>query len=80
MAGRSTTVLDVLVAARRSGLKLRVVVVDSRPRLEGRQMLRQLVAAGVPCTYGLISALSHLMKEVGCPQAAPALFFLLSFL
>jgi hypothetical protein len=36
-------VLEVLVTAARQGKRFRVLVVDSRPELEGRQMLRQLL-------------------------------------
>ena len=57
--------LEVLSwAAGELGRRFRVVVVDSGPRLEGRHMLRQLLDAGVPCSYGPITAISHLMKEV----------------
>ncbi|KAF0313719.1 Translation initiation factor eIF-2B subunit delta [Amphibalanus amphitrite] len=61
--GRSTTVLDVLDAAQRKGCRFRVIVVDSRPRLDGRDMLRQLLDANVPCSYGLLTAIGHHMKE-----------------
>ncbi|XP_043191256.1 translation initiation factor eIF-2B subunit delta-like isoform X1 [Amphibalanus amphitrite] len=61
--GRSTTVLDVLSAAQRKGCRFRVIVVDSRPRLDGRDMLRQLLDANVPCSYGLLTAIGHHMKE-----------------
>lgn len=41
-----------------------MVVVDSRPRLEGRHMLRSLVRAGVPASYLLIPAASYVLPEV----------------
>ncbi|XP_035279992.1 translation initiation factor eIF-2B subunit delta isoform X2 [Anguilla anguilla] len=44
--------------------KFRVIVVDSRPRLEGREALRRLVKKGIHCTYVLISALSYILPEV----------------
>uniref|UniRef100_A0A8C1RNB9 Translation initiation factor eIF2B subunit delta n=1 Tax=Cyprinus carpio TaxID=7962 RepID=A0A8C1RNB9_CYPCA len=44
--------------------KFRVIVVDSRPRLEGREALRRLVKKGIRCTYVLISALSYILPEV----------------
>ncbi|KAB5539814.1 hypothetical protein PHYPO_G00093470 [Pangasianodon hypophthalmus] len=44
--------------------KFRVIVVDSRPRLEGREALRRLVKRGIRCTYVLISALSYILPEV----------------
>ncbi|MCJ8743682.1 hypothetical protein PDJAM_G00096910 [Pangasius djambal] len=43
--------------------KFRVIVVDSRPRLEGREALRRLVKRGIRCTYVLISALSYILPE-----------------
>lgn len=46
------------------GKQFRVVVVDSRPRLEGRHMLRSLVRAGVPTSYLLIPAASYVLPEV----------------
>jgi len=46
------------------GKKFRVVVVDSRPKLEGKELLRRLVKHGVKCTYVLINALSYIMNEV----------------
>lgn len=44
--------------------KFRVIVVDSRPKLEGKEMLKRLVAHRVPCTYILLNALSYVMQEV----------------
>uniref|UniRef100_A0AAQ4RIM6 Translation initiation factor eIF2B subunit delta n=1 Tax=Gasterosteus aculeatus aculeatus TaxID=481459 RepID=A0AAQ4RIM6_GASAC len=44
--------------------KFRVIVVDSRPRLEGREALRRLVQKGISCTYVLISAVSYILPEV----------------
>ena len=44
--------------------KFRVVVVDSRPRLEGRGLLKSLAEHGIQCTYVLLSAVSYVMKDV----------------
>lgn len=41
----------------------RVIVVDSRPMLEGRDTLAILSRAGIPCTYILLNALSYLMMR-----------------
>ena len=46
------------------GSKFRVIVVDSRPKLEAKQMLAVLSQAGISCTYILINSLSYVMKEV----------------
>ncbi|KAM8810034.1 translation initiation factor eIF2B subunit delta [Eudromia elegans] len=46
------------------GRSFRVVVVDSRPRLEGRDTLRRLVRKGIRCTYVMINAISYVLPEV----------------
>ena len=50
--------------ARQEGKHFRVVVVDSRPALEGREMLRRLLEAGISATYIHINSLSYIMSEV----------------
>lgn len=42
----------------------RVIVVDSRPLLEGKDMIKDLIDAGIECTYILINSVSYVMKEV----------------
>ena len=42
----------------------RVILVDSRPLLEGKSMLQELMDAGIECTYILLNSLSYVMKEV----------------
>lgn len=59
----------ILQEAWSEGRKFRVVVVDSRPRLEGRHMLRFLVRAGVPASYLLIPAASYVLPEVRTEEA-----------
>ncbi|KAF9209350.1 hypothetical protein BGZ49_005044 [Haplosporangium sp. Z 27] len=61
---RSSVVQDLLLAAHEKGIKFKVIVVDSRPRFEGKQLLRALASAGVPCTYVLLTAIGHVMREV----------------
>ncbi|KAG0272250.1 hypothetical protein BGZ95_012005 [Linnemannia exigua] len=61
---RSSVVQGLLLAAYAKGIKFKVIVVDSRPRFEGKQLLRALAAAGVPCTYVLLTAIGHVMREV----------------
>lgn len=56
---KSAVVHATLLAAQQSGTRFRVVIVDSRPLFEGRHFARALVAAGIPVTYSLITALSH---------------------
>ncbi|XP_008833279.1 translation initiation factor eIF-2B subunit delta isoform X4 [Nannospalax galili] len=62
--GCSSLVSRILQEAWIEGRRFRVVVVDSRPRLEGRNMLRSLVHAGVPTSYLLIPAASYVLPEV----------------
>uniref|UniRef100_A0A8C5EB80 Translation initiation factor eIF2B subunit delta n=1 Tax=Gouania willdenowi TaxID=441366 RepID=A0A8C5EB80_GOUWI len=62
--GCSSLVNHILCEAFEKGRKFRVIVVDSRPRLEGREALRRLVQKGISCTYVLISAVSYILPEV----------------
>ncbi|KAL3784111.1 hypothetical protein ACHAWO_001019 [Cyclotella atomus] len=61
--GRSEVVNRLLLDAHRDGKKFRVIVVDSRPLLEGRDTLQILSRAGISCTYVLLNALSYLMMR-----------------
>jgi len=60
----SSLVIDILCRAHREKKVFRVVVVDSRPKLEGLKMLRTLVKQGIHCSYTSINAISYIMKEV----------------
>ncbi|KAM6220700.1 translation initiation factor eIF2B subunit delta [Rhynchocyon petersi] len=62
--GCSSLVSRILQEAWAEGRRFRVVVVDSRPWLEGRHTLRSLVRAGVPASYLLIPAASYALPEV----------------
>ncbi|XP_047430515.1 translation initiation factor eIF-2B subunit delta isoform X2 [Mugil cephalus] len=62
--GCSSLVNHILCEAFEKSRKFRVIVVDSRPRLEGRETLRRLVQRGISCTYVLISAVSYILPEV----------------
>jgi len=42
----------------------RVIVVDSRPRMEGAELLKRLSAYGIECSYILITAVAYIMREV----------------
>lgn len=42
--------------------EFKVIVIDSHPLFEGRRMLDGLSAAGIECTYALLSGLSYAMK------------------
>ncbi|XP_033032113.1 translation initiation factor eIF-2B subunit delta isoform X5 [Trachypithecus francoisi] len=62
--GCSSLVSRILQEAWTEGRRFRVVVVDSRPWLEGRHTLHSLVHAGVPASYLLIPAASYVLPEV----------------
>uniref|UniRef100_A0A4X2LS82 Translation initiation factor eIF2B subunit delta n=1 Tax=Vombatus ursinus TaxID=29139 RepID=A0A4X2LS82_VOMUR len=62
--GCSSLVSFILREAWTHGRRFRVVVVDSRPRLEGRRTLHCLVRAGVPASYLMIPAASYVLPEV----------------
>ena len=62
--GSSSVVEMILNYAHELGRKFRVIVVDSRPKLEGQGLLRRLVAKGINCTYTHINAISYIMHEV----------------
>ncbi|XP_035217012.1 LOW QUALITY PROTEIN: translation initiation factor eIF-2B subunit delta-like [Stegodyphus dumicola] len=60
----SSLIREVLCKAHNQNKRFKVVVVDSRPKLEGLEMLRCLVGKGISCSYISISAVSYVMKEV----------------
>nr|XP_010941217.1 translation initiation factor eIF-2B subunit delta [Elaeis guineensis] len=62
--GSSSVVEMIFLYAHELGKHFRVVVVDSRPNLEGQALLRRLVAKGLNCTYTHINAISYIMHEV----------------
>jgi translation initiation factor eIF-2B subunit delta len=62
--GFSEVVLDVLLEQHLQQKQFRVIVVDSRPLLEGKRMLLELRKAGIECSYILLNALSYVLEEV----------------
>ncbi|EGC33660.1 hypothetical protein DICPUDRAFT_5838, partial [Dictyostelium purpureum] len=44
--------------------QFRLIIVDSRPKHEGRELLHRLVLHGVKITYIMLHAVSYIMKEV----------------
>ncbi|KAK7273189.1 hypothetical protein RIF29_14237 [Crotalaria pallida] len=62
--GWSSAVEMVLLNAHELGKQFRVVVVDSRPKLRGKLLLRRLAEKGLSCTYTHINAVSYIMHEV----------------
>ena len=62
--GKSEVINRLLLDAALVDKKIfRVIVVDSRPLLEGRDTLEILSRAGISCTYVLLNALSYLMMR-----------------
>ena len=68
---RSSVVELLLLKAKQRGQNFHVVVVDSRPELEGRGLLEVLNEAGVACTYVLLNAVSYAMMVRSMPLAGP---------
>ena len=62
--GASSLIAQVLKTAHDSGKQFRVIVVEGRPRSEGKSMLRFLVRCGISCSYVYIGSASHAMAEV----------------
>ncbi|KAI3515105.1 hypothetical protein L1887_13855 [Cichorium endivia] len=62
--GSSSAVEMILLRAHELGKRFRVVIADSRPKLEGRLLLRRLVGKGISCSYVYINAVSYIMHEV----------------
>ncbi|QHN83305.1 Translation initiation factor eIF-2B subunit delta [Arachis hypogaea] len=62
--GSSSVVEMILLYAHELGKQFRVVVVDSRPKLQSQALIRRLLAKGVDCTYTLINGVSYVMHEV----------------
>jgi translation initiation factor eIF-2B subunit delta len=60
---RSHVVEMALKVAWQSGKRFRVIIVDSKPKREGKEMLRRLVKEGLDCSYVMINAVSYMMKE-----------------
>ena len=56
--------LAALLSAFESGKNIRVIIVDSRPSMEGKLLLRSLAKAGMRCDYCLVNAVSYMMGDV----------------
>ncbi|PPR02440.1 hypothetical protein CVT24_001989 [Panaeolus cyanescens] len=64
--GRSSVVEKMLLEERRKGKNVSVIIVDSKPLLEGKHLLKSLTSGEnpIPCTYALLPALPTLLTEV----------------
>ncbi|CAO3620993.1 unnamed protein product [Mucor hiemalis] len=61
---KSSVVESLLLETKKKGIDFRVIVVDSRPLFEGKHLLRRLVAAGIDCSYHLLSSVYVALKSV----------------
>ncbi|KAF2233340.1 IF-2B-domain-containing protein, partial [Viridothelium virens] len=60
---KSSIVQKTLLQAHTQGKRFRVVVVDSKPLFEGRNLARALSNAGITVQYALVTATSHVLGE-----------------
>ncbi|CCG83861.1 protein of unknown function [Taphrina deformans PYCC 5710] len=59
-----STIVEAILLEAFSSVPFKVIVVDSRPKFEGRLMVRNLAKAGIPCTYVMLSAIGYVMETV----------------
>ena len=62
--GYSSLVTNVLIQASRKFPNMRVIIVDSRPKLRGKSLLEKLAKHEINCTYVLINGISFVMNKV----------------
>ncbi|KAJ2940657.1 hypothetical protein O0L34_g14763 [Tuta absoluta] len=62
--GCSSLIERILREAWQGGLKFRTVVVGDRVHNSAREMVRRLAAAGLPCSYVDMTAVSHVMTTI----------------
>lgn len=60
---KSSIVEKTILEAHAKGTKFRVIVVDSRPLFEGKQLATSLMHAGLEIEYLPFSAISHAVKQ-----------------
>ncbi len=60
---KSSTVQQALLEAFLQGKKFRVIVMDSRPLFEGKNLARALADLGLKVEYSLMHAISHNVKD-----------------
>ncbi|KAI8876560.1 IF-2B-domain-containing protein [Backusella circina FSU 941] len=61
---KSSVVESLLLETKKKGIDFKVIVVDSRPLFEGKHLLRRLTAAGIDCSYHLLSSIYVALKSV----------------
>ena len=60
---KSNIVQQTLIQAFKQGIQFRAIVVDSRPMLEGKNLLRTLVELGVECQYCFTNGLPKAIES-----------------
>ena len=60
---KSSTVQQVLVEAYRKGKQFKVIVVDSRPLFEGKNLAQALADLGLDVQYSLTHGINHVIKD-----------------
>jgi len=60
---KSSIVQQTLVEAQRRGTNFRVIVIDSRPLFEGKNLARALADLGLDVQYSLTHAIGHAIKD-----------------
>lgn len=61
---KSSIVQKALVEAFRQGKRFKVIVVDSRPLFEGKNLARALADLGLEVQYSLVTGIDHAIKSV----------------
>jgi translation initiation factor eIF-2B subunit delta len=62
--GHSEVITKILQGAVSACRQLRVILVDSRPLLEGKKQLEKIRELGIPCTYILLNAMTYVFQDV----------------
>ena len=61
--GKSSVVEKTLITAYKEGKRFSVIVADSRPMYEGKNMARSLLRQGIETNYCLVSALGDVVED-----------------
>lgn len=62
--GHSDVIYEGLLAAKDNGKVIKIVVIDSKPTLDGKRMAHALTAHGFDVDYALITSLQYVMPNV----------------
>lgn len=60
----SSIIRGVILQAHREGRRFSVVLVDSRPAYEAKNLLRLLSSVGIDCTYVLLTAIGPILRSI----------------